>query len=101
MQRPNKIKRSITADVDRVIIPVHQSVHWVTAVVDIKGKELRYYDSMGGKDATCLENLARWIRDEFKDKKKEDIDTSDWPRIFLGKNGECKGEAKGGEGVQL
>ena len=79
--RPKKIGVEITK-CDKVVVPVHQQVHWCCAVADIKRKELVYYDSMLGKDQAVLENLARWVKDEWKDKAKVDLDTSKWPRKF-------------------
>jgi len=42
---------------DLVCIPVHQEVHWVLAVIDIKRREVRYYDSLGGVDRSCMVRL--------------------------------------------
>ena len=78
-------KKKIGVDVtqcDKVIVPVHQRVHWCCAVVDIAREELVYYDSMHGKDTQVLENLAKWIKDEMKDKAGKDIDTSSWERRY-------------------
>ena len=41
-------------DCDLVCVPVHQEVHWVLAVIDIKRREVRYYDSLGGIDRSCM-----------------------------------------------
>ena len=42
----------------QVIVPVHQGMHWVLAVIDIKQKVLTYYDSFNGTDPQCLEYLV-------------------------------------------
>lgn len=44
-------------DCDLVCVPVHQEVHWVLAVIDIKRREVRYYDSLGGVDRSCMVRL--------------------------------------------
>jgi hypothetical protein len=31
-----------------------QHVHWVLAVIDVRQHEVRYYDSLGGVDQTCI-----------------------------------------------
>ena len=41
----------------KVIIPVHQGVHWVLAVVDLKRKVVSYYDSLLGRDRDVVHNL--------------------------------------------
>ena len=39
-------------------MPVHQGMHWVLAVIDIKQQVLTYYDSFNGTDPQCLEYLV-------------------------------------------
>ena len=62
---------------DKVIIPVHQGIHWVLAVVDLAAKCVRFYDSLLGDDKGLVEDLLRWVRDEWK-KKNADVDTESW-----------------------
>ncbi|KAK2079524.1 hypothetical protein QBZ16_001918 [Prototheca wickerhamii] len=73
-------------DCDRIVVPVHQGIHWTCAVVDLGKKELRYYDALlvgWGRDEACLEALARWLRDEYRDKRKEEReDVLTWPRLY-------------------
>lgn len=33
-------------DCDRIVIPVHQGIHWVCAVIDLQAQEIRYYDAL-------------------------------------------------------
>lgn len=36
-----------------------------------------------GRDEACLEALARWLRDEYRDKRKEEReDVLTWPRLY-------------------
>jgi Ulp1 family protease len=80
-----KVKIGVsTAECDKIIVPIHQQVHWCCAVVDIKRKELVYYDSMLGRDESVLESLAQWVQDEMKDKADLTIDTSTWERRYPG-----------------
>lgn len=53
-------------DCDRIVVPVHQGIHWTCAVVDLGKKELRYYDALlvgwvgrgtGGLDLDALTTL--------------------------------------------
>ena len=76
--------RSSILEVDKVIVPVNQgNCHWTLAVIDLKNKRFEYFDSMGGKDDECLEFLARYLRDEFQNKRAEDRqDVLDWPRSY-------------------
>ncbi|KAG1673549.1 hypothetical protein FOA52_003849 [Chlamydomonas sp. UWO 241] len=84
---PGKLKSSgqlspNILSVDRVIVPVNDNnIHWTCAVIDIKGRQLMYLDSMGGQDPDLLEFLARYIADESRDKLKVELDTSSWVRV--------------------
>ncbi len=70
-------------DLDRIIVPVHQGLHWVTAVIDLENRRFQFLDSLGARDEACLAALARWLRDEFMDKRKEAReDVLAWPREF-------------------
>ncbi len=42
---------------DLVLVPVHLGMHWCLAVIDFKGRAVRYYDSMGGGPGRCI----RWL----------------------------------------
>ena len=63
---------------EKVIVPVHQGVHWVLAVVDLKRKVVSYYDSLLGKDREVVRNLIKWVIDEAKNKLNENWDISEW-----------------------
>mmetsp|Transcript_34601 Transcript_34601/g.82067 ORF Transcript_34601/g.82067 Transcript_34601/m.82067 type:complete len:516 (-) Transcript_34601:165-1712(-) len=67
---------------DKVFVPIHKPSHWCMAVIDLTKRTLCYYDSLHGRDAKCLECLARYIEDEAKDKNGDVLDTSGWPRLF-------------------
>ena len=36
-----------------------------------------------GRDKDVVESLARWVADEYLDKRKEEVDTSSWQRRYL------------------
>jgi hypothetical protein len=76
--------RSSILDCDRIIVPVNQSnMHWTVAVIDIKNKRLEYFDSLLGQDDECLEHLAQYLVDEFKNKRGEDREEIlDWKRHY-------------------
>ena len=63
---------------DKVIIPVHQGIHWVLAVVDFKATCVRFYDSLLGNDKGLVEDLLRWVTDEWRNKKEKDVSTESW-----------------------
>lgn len=65
---------------DKVIIPIHLGVHWTLAVINLKAKQLEYFDSMGGISTgkNILNHLRKYLEDEHNDKKKLPLDTSSW-----------------------
>jgi len=67
---------------DYVIIPIHMNEnHWCLAVINMKDKRIEYYDSMGGKNYTCVKYLQQYIVDEYKTKRDDELDISDW-RVY-------------------
>lgn len=65
--------------VDVIPVPVHMGgVHWCMAIIHIRDKTIRYYDSMGHANPAVLDALEQYLRDESMDKRKIPFDTSDW-----------------------
>ncbi|KAF6214619.1 hypothetical protein GE061_009362 [Apolygus lucorum] len=63
---------------DLILVPIHLSVHWCMAKIDMKRKEIVYYDSMLSSNTHVLEMLKNYLSSEHKDKKKEDFDSNGW-----------------------
>ncbi|CRK90990.1 CLUMA_CG004678, isoform A [Clunio marinus] len=64
---------------DIIPIPVHVGgVHWCMAIIHMRNKTIRYYDSMGHPNNVVLQALEQYLKDESMDKKKVAFDTSDW-----------------------
>ena len=42
----------------QVIVPIHLSVHWTLAVINMRDKSLYFLDSMFGNDRGCLKQLV-------------------------------------------
>ena len=68
---------------DKVIIPVHQTNHWVLAVIDLKRKVVSYYDSLLGRDEDVVRNLIKWVVDEAENKLNEKWDNTEWKEEYL------------------
>ena len=66
-----------------ILIPIHLGMHWCLATINIEKKLVSYYDSMGGDNQQCVNLLLQYVQDEYKDKKKEELDTSDWRTIVV------------------
>ena len=41
-------------DCELIVVPVHQELHWVLAVIDLKERLVKYLDSLKGIDRQCL-----------------------------------------------
>lgn len=66
---------------DIIPVPVHVGrVHWCMAIIDLKNKAIRYYDSMGTPNNTVLNALEQYLQDESLDKRKKPFDTSEFAK---------------------
>ncbi|XP_034489618.1 sentrin-specific protease [Drosophila innubila] len=64
---------------DIIPVPVHVGgVHWCMAIIHMKNKTIRYYDSMGKPNQMVLNALETYLREESLDKRKLPFDTSDF-----------------------
>ncbi|XP_017852416.1 sentrin-specific protease 2 [Drosophila busckii] len=62
---------------DIIPVPVHVGgVHWCMAIIHMKNKTIRYYDSMGKPNHEVLQALECYLREESLDKRKIPFDTS-------------------------
>uniref|UniRef100_A0A7S1NSQ0 Ubiquitin-like protease family profile domain-containing protein n=1 Tax=Eutreptiella gymnastica TaxID=73025 RepID=A0A7S1NSQ0_9EUGL len=63
---------------EKVIIPVHLSNHWTSAVINLRERRFEFYDSLGSEGRHHLEKLQQYIEQEHENKKGTKLDTSDW-----------------------
>ncbi|ESQ49344.1 hypothetical protein EUTSA_v10020659mg [Eutrema salsugineum] len=70
-------------DCDKIFIPIHMSIHWTLAVINIKDRKFQYLDSFKGREPRILDALARYFVDEVMDKSEVDVDVSQWRREFV------------------
>ncbi|XP_016976990.1 uncharacterized protein LOC108042976 isoform X2 [Drosophila rhopaloa] len=62
---------------DIIPVPVHcNGVHWCMAIIHMRNKTIRYYDSMGKPNQNVLDALEAYLREESLDKRKQPFDTS-------------------------
>lgn len=67
---------------DKIIIPIHRGFHWTLFVVNIKQKQLEYYDSFGGKNEECFTRIKRYLVDKHQELHQKPLDLSDWREII-------------------
>ncbi|XP_053950602.1 uncharacterized protein LOC128858391 isoform X1 [Anastrepha ludens] len=62
---------------DIIPVPVHVGgVHWCMAIIHLKNRTIKYYDSMGTPNPSVLKALEQYLKDESLDKRKQPYDTS-------------------------
>ncbi|GMT18896.1 hypothetical protein PFISCL1PPCAC_10193, partial [Pristionchus fissidentatus] len=68
---------------DILLVPVHLSVHWTMAVVDVKEKSIHFYDSLLGRHPEVLPNIMTYLQNESMDKRQCPLeDISSWDLVF-------------------
>lgn len=64
---------------DLIMVPVHVgNVHWCMAIINLRDKWIRYYDSMGSPNPHVLDALQNYLQEESLDKKQQRFDMSNW-----------------------
>lgn len=62
---------------DILPVPVHVGgVHWCMAIIHLRDRSIKYYDSMGTPNPKILSALEQYLREESLDKRKRPFDTS-------------------------
>lgn len=66
----------------KIFVPINLSnTHWALGVVYMEAHEIHYYDSMSGRGDQFLNALRSWVADESLNKRKVELDMSDWKLI--------------------
>ncbi|ESQ33203.1 hypothetical protein EUTSA_v10005561mg, partial [Eutrema salsugineum] len=65
-------------DCDIIFVPIHGSLHWSLAMINIRECKFLYLDSLNGFNPKVLNALAKYLVDEVKDKSGKHIDVSSW-----------------------
>lgn len=70
------------ADCDKIMVPIHQDIHWCLAVINLRDQKFEYLDSLKGRDENVLKVLAKYLVDEARDKNNRALDVSKWESVF-------------------
>lgn len=65
-----------------LLIPIHLETHWCLATIDFTKKQFCYYDSLKGKNLTCLEYLRQYLQQESLNRRCTQYTFSEWSNIF-------------------
>ena len=60
---------------DLILVPVHLTMHWCMAIIDMRANQIRCYDSLGGTNCTCLNALENYLSEEYVDRFKKPLTT--------------------------
>ncbi|XP_067158211.1 sentrin-specific protease 2-like isoform X2 [Apteryx mantelli] len=63
---------------DLILVPIHLRVHWALAVIDVRRKSIKYFDSVGQKGDKICETLIRYLQEESKEKRNLELSLSEW-----------------------
>ncbi|XP_035755917.1 sentrin-specific protease 2 [Egretta garzetta] len=63
---------------DLILVPIHLRVHWALAVIDVRKKTIKYFDSMGQKGQKICETLFRYLQEESQEKRNVELAISEW-----------------------
>ncbi|KAM4541174.1 sentrin-specific protease 2 [Fundulus diaphanus] len=63
---------------DLILVPLHLGVHWALAVIDLRSKTVRSYDSMGQRHDDICNLLLLYLKEEHKAKKGRELDGAKW-----------------------
>lgn len=63
---------------DLILVPLHLGVHWAMAVIDLKSKTVKSYDSMAQRHDDICSLLLMYLKEEHKIKKGRELDSPKW-----------------------
>lgn len=63
---------------DLVLVPIHLGMHWVLSMIDFRRKQVRYLDSLHGRNERALNTLRQYLEKEHLDKKKAPFNSTGW-----------------------
>ncbi|XP_029350432.1 sentrin-specific protease 2 isoform X2 [Echeneis naucrates] len=63
---------------DLILVPLHLGFHWAMAVIDLKSKTVKSYDSMGQRHDDICSQLLLYLMEEHRSKKGRELDSAKW-----------------------
>lgn len=67
---------------DKIFIPIHKDIHWCLAIINVRDKKFQYLDSLKGRDRNALQVLAKYLKDEARDKLNQNLDIDTWDQDY-------------------
>ncbi|KAM6389031.1 sentrin-specific protease 2 isoform 1-T1 [Pluvialis apricaria] len=63
---------------DIILVPVHLRAHWTLAVIDVRKKTVKYFDSLGQKGDKICQILLQYLQQESREKRNVELNVSEW-----------------------
>ncbi|XP_035190441.1 sentrin-specific protease 2 isoform X2 [Oxyura jamaicensis] len=63
---------------DLIVVPIHLTMHWALAVIDVRRKTIMYFDSMAQKGDKICEALFQYLQEESQEKRNLELSFSEW-----------------------
>ncbi|NXH17039.1 SENP2 protease, partial [Bucco capensis] len=63
---------------DLIFVPIHLRVHWALVVIDLRRKNIKYYDSMAQNGNNICQILFQYLKEESLAKRNLDLSSSEW-----------------------
>ncbi|XP_075464968.1 sentrin-specific protease 2 isoform X4 [Ascaphus truei] len=65
-------------EMEIILVPIHLDVHWSLLVCDLRKKTIKYYDSIGQEGYSICEAFLKYLQEESKIKRNQDLNISEW-----------------------
>ena len=66
-----------------LLFPIIMNDHWSMAMVDLRSREIKHMDSMGGRNDSCLLTLLGYLDQEMRDKHQCDLVLDEWTLVAV------------------
>ena len=68
---------------DYILIPIHLTMHWTMAVINMKDCLVEYYDSLHGNEPDAFRVLMQYVQEEHAAKKPDcTLDIGKWQTFY-------------------
>ena len=57
----------------QIFVPIHSTNHWTLAVIFVKDRSIKYFDSNGGHDNGVLFDLEKYLKKEYSKTKLKEL----------------------------
>ncbi|XP_014818120.1 PREDICTED: sentrin-specific protease 2-like, partial [Calidris pugnax] len=63
---------------DIILVPVHFRLHGTLAVIDVRKKVIKHFDSVAQKGDAICRILLKYLQEESRDKRHVELNVSEW-----------------------